>query len=134
MKKNKEMNFIFILWQKLHSMGRQQRTKQKPPNELPGASPYQNTTKGKKKANLEARAEREGTTKTGRVRKDTKGRVTGGFSAGRTVDQGPKPIKKVKKSKAKAVDEDDIEGLEEEDDLEDEELLGEDKDLEAARS
>lgn len=132
----------------LHDMGRLQRTKQGAPEPLAGDSrhPHSGEYVGKKKSFLEARAARDGTTVSARGRgrggrKDSKGRVTGGFMSGRSSggQEGAKKVKKPKKAaqESEDQDEDDIEGLEEQDDYEDEDEIfgdGEDKGLEAARS
>lgn len=142
-----------------HSQGRQQRTKQGDPAPLAGSTAHPNSEAriGKKKAGLEAKSLREGTTQSPRggragaargAKRDTKGRVTGGFSSGRGSGQGAeRPAKRSKKGPAKKAkkgsdedsdDEDDIEGMKDENEEEDEEeqdLFGEaDKGLEAARS
>ena len=129
-------------------MGRQQRTKQAEPAPLAGstAHPYSGAHVGKKKAALEARSARDGTAKPSpravkakAAKRDSKGRETGGFLSGRNAGGA---IQKAKKSQKKVGqgaerDEDDIDGLEEQDDYDQEDDLfadGEDKGLEAARS
>lgn len=126
-------------------MGRPQRTKQADPLPLPGSSAHPNSELhvGKRKANLEARAAREGKTIVPRGRgrgKEAKKDNRQGMASGRGGDDEVRSKKRVKRTKganaAPGGDEDDMEGLEEEDDYEDddEEEGAVDTGLEAARA
>lgn len=119
------------------AMGRQQRTKQAEPTPYAGSTshPHDGAHVGKKKAALQARSERDGTSKPSprAVKAKAAKRDTEGFLSGRNA--GGAVQKSKKKKKVAPGDEDDIDDLEEQDDYDqDDSLIPDDGGLEAARS